>query len=187
MRIISGTYKKRKILAPEDKKTRPLKDLVKESIFNIIHHSNKFDVDLSKSSILDLFSGVGSFGIECLSRGAKEVFFIENYKNTLSILKKNLIALNIDNYSVVEKNIYHDKEIFYSNKKFNLIFIDPPYKDRKISMLLKKIYDSDILFENSLIILHRHKNVNDEIPDKFKILETKRYGISKLIFLTLKS
>jgi 16S rRNA (guanine966-N2)-methyltransferase len=97
MRIISGTYKRKKIFAPEDKKTRPLKDLVKESIFNIIHHSNKFDVDLSKSTILDLFSGVGSFGIECLSRGAKEVFFIENYKNTLSILKKNLIALNIYN------------------------------------------------------------------------------------------
>ena len=66
MRIISGSFKGKKILTPNDDKTRPLKDLTKESIFNIINHSNKFKINFSNSSILDLFSGVGSFGIECL-------------------------------------------------------------------------------------------------------------------------
>ena len=66
MRIISGLFKGKKIIEPLDKNTRPLKDLTKESIFNIIKHSNKFQVDFEKSDILDLFSGVGSFGIECL-------------------------------------------------------------------------------------------------------------------------
>ena len=75
MRIISGSFKGKKILIPKDKKTRPLKDLTKESIFNIIQHSTKFKINISNSSILDLFSGVGSFGIECLSRGVKKVFF----------------------------------------------------------------------------------------------------------------
>ena len=79
MRIISGIFKGKKILQPKDQKTRPLKDLTKESIFNLINHSNKFDLDLKKSIVLDIFSGVGSFGIECLSRGAKFVFFFENY------------------------------------------------------------------------------------------------------------
>mgnify|MGYP001214054837 CR=1 FL=1 len=78
MRVISGSLKGKKILEPKDIKTRPLKDLTKESIFNIILHSNKFKIDLKKSNILDLFSGVGSFGLECLSRGAKNVIFIEN-------------------------------------------------------------------------------------------------------------
>ena len=79
MRIISGSFKGKKILEPKNKKTRPLKDLTKESIFNIINHSNKFKIDFSNSYILDLFSGVGSFGIECLSRGVEKVIFIENY------------------------------------------------------------------------------------------------------------
>ena len=91
MRIISGIFKGKKIYEPEDLKTRPLKDLTKESIFNLINHSNKFKINLKNAKVLDLFSGVGSFGIECLSRGANEVIFIENYKNVLRILKKKFI------------------------------------------------------------------------------------------------
>ena len=93
MRIISGSYRGKKILEPKDTKTRPLKDLTKESIFNIINHSNKFKVQLTGAKVLDLFSGVGSFGIECLSRGAKKVIFAENYTGVLPVLKKNLLNL----------------------------------------------------------------------------------------------
>ena len=98
MRIISGIFKGKKILEPKDIKTRPLKDLTKESIFNILNHSNKFDIKLENSNILDLFSGVGSFGIESLSRGARGVVFIENYQNVLSILNlfECLMILKID-------------------------------------------------------------------------------------------
>ena len=103
MRIISGLFKGKKILEPKDFKTRPLKDLTKESIFNIINHSKKFTVDLKNSNILDLFSGVGSFGIECLSREAKKVVFIENYNGVLPILKKNLISIkSINNYKILK-------------------------------------------------------------------------------------
>ena len=91
MRIISGTFKGKRILDPKDNKTRPLKDLTKESIFNILAHSKKIKFKIEDSNILDLFSGVGSFGIECLSRGAKHVTFVENYDEVLPILKKNLL------------------------------------------------------------------------------------------------
>ena len=104
MRVISGVLRGKKILEPKDIKTRPLKDLTKESIFNIICHSNKFKINLENSIILDLFSGVGSFGIECLSRGVKKVTIIENYNGVLPILKKNLSNLKlIDNYHIIEK------------------------------------------------------------------------------------
>ena len=83
MRVISGQFKGKKIYEPKDLKTRPLKDLTKESIFNIINHSNKFKININKANILDIFSGVGSFGIECLSRDAKYVTFIENYQKVL--------------------------------------------------------------------------------------------------------
>ena len=75
MRVIGGKFKGKKILEPQDKQTRPLKDLTKESVFNIINHSNKFSININKANVLDLFSGVGSFGIECLSQGASHVTF----------------------------------------------------------------------------------------------------------------
>ena len=73
MRIISGKFKGRKLLQPSDKKTRPLKDIAKESIFNSIIHSKFINFNFNNSNILDLFSGSGSFGIECLSRNSKHV------------------------------------------------------------------------------------------------------------------
>ena len=91
MRIIGGNYRGKKIYLPADKKTRPLRDIVKESVFNLIEHSKKFKLEIKGSSVLDLFAGSGSFGIECISRGAKRVIFLENYPKILNILKKILI------------------------------------------------------------------------------------------------
>ena len=185
MRVISGSFKGKKILAPKDEKTRPLKDLTKESIFNIIQHSNKFKIEITDSRILDLFCGVGSFGIECLSRGSKEVIFIENYPEVLPLLKKNLSSLNlIQNYEIIEKNIYNDKIFSNLNYSFDIIFLDPPYKDKKIENLLIEIKNYKILSKDGIIILHRHKNQSDPIPNSFKLIEEKIYGISKIIFLS---
>ena len=107
MRIISGIFKGKKLYQPKDEFTRPLKDLTKESLFNIIVHSNKFIGKIKDANILDLFSGVGSFGLECLSREAKTVTFVENYKIVISILKKNISNLNLSGKSkVIEKDIF---------------------------------------------------------------------------------
>tara|TARA_B100000035_G_C20957614_1_gene534970 strand:- start:141 stop:701 length:561 start_codon:yes stop_codon:yes gene_type:complete len=185
MRIISGSFKGKKILEPKDSKTRPLKDLTKESIFNIILHSNKFKIDFSNSCILDLFSGVGSFGIECLSRGVRKVIFIENYPQVLPILKKNLISLSsIKNYEVIEKDIYRENIYLELKNKFDIIFLDPPYKDKNLEKLINKFQEKKILNENGIIILHRHKDESDNFPSNFKIIEKKVYGISKIIFLS---
>jgi len=184
MRIISGSYRGKKILEPKDIKTRPLKDLTKESIFNIINHSNKININLKNSNILDLFSGVGSFGIECLSRGAKNVVFIENYYSVLQILKKNLFDLkSIKNYKIIEKDIYNSNIFLELDNKFDIIFLDPPYKDKNLENLLVNILNEKILNKNGIIIVHRHKNEQDLIPKNFKIVEEKQYGISKIFFL----
>jgi 16S rRNA (guanine966-N2)-methyltransferase len=186
MRIIAGTFKGKKILDPMDIATRPLKDLTKESIFNIINHSNKFEINLEGSNILDLFSGVGSFGIECLSRGVKNVVFIENYNGVLPILKKNLINLKLsNNYNIIEQDIY-DKNLFFKfDNKFDIIFLDPPYKNKNLENLLINIKNAKILDKNGIIIVHRHKNEKDIIPKNYEIIEQKKYGISKIIFLTI--
>ena len=186
MRIISGTFRGKKILEPKDIKTRPLKDLTKESIFNILSHSNKFKIDLENSNILDLFSGVGSFGIECLSIGAKYVVFAEKYNGVLPVLKKNLQSLkSIENYEILEKDIYNINFLKTLDKKFDIIFMDPPYKDSDINDLLENIFNQKILNENGILIIHRHKDEKDLIPNKLKVIEEKKYGLSKIIFLSI--
>ena len=185
MRIISGNLKGKKILQPKDKDTRPLKDLTKESIFNIILHSNKFRINIKNSKILDLFSGVGSFGLECLSRGASSLIFIENYKEVLPILKKNIFNLKYQNTSlIVEKDIFKIFDFKIYNRKFDIIFLDPPYKDKNLENLLNEIKNQKMLNKNGIIILHRHKNEADNFPLSFKFIEQKVYGISKIIFLS---
>ena len=183
MRIISGNCKGKKILLPKDKLTRPLKDLTKESIFNIIKHSKLLDVNLENSEILDLFSGVGSFGLECLSRGALNVTFLESYTEVLTVLKNNIVNLKQQESSrVIEKDIFAENTLKALNNKFDIIFMDPPYKEKKLVYLLKTIIKLRLLKDNGVIIIHRHKKEEDIFPNEFKIIIEKNYGISKIIF-----
>jgi 16S rRNA (guanine966-N2)-methyltransferase len=152
MRIISGNFKGKKILLPKDKLTRPLKDLAKESIFNILKHSKLLNIELESSNVLDLFSGVGSFGLECLSRGAKNVTFLESYAYVLSVLKKNINNLNQQNQTkVIEKDIFAENTLKLLNDKFDIIFMDPPYKEKKLSFLLNAITKLELLNNGGMI------------------------------------
>ena len=112
MRIIGGKFKGKKILEPKDKQTRPLKDLTKESIFNIINHSNKFSININKANVLDLFSGVGCFGIECLSQGARHLGNyiingpnVKNFKEIYTFLN-NLIHIRHMQLKCICRNMY---------------------------------------------------------------------------------
>ena len=183
MRIIGGDLKGKKLLIPLDKSTRPLKDMVRESIFNILNHSSKVSKNINNSKVLDLFSGTGSFGIECLSRGAKEVIFFENYSNSLKILKKNIFNSKLeDKTKVYERNAYDLKETNLKNEIFDIIFLDPPFKDKEINILIDQIKMLKIANINTLIIMHRNKKSVDNIFKLLNILDEKNYGLSKILF-----
>ena len=184
MRIIAGKFKGRKIYNPADNITRPLKDRVRESIFNIIEHSKEMNFDLINSNVLDLYSGVGSFGLECLSRGARKVYFFENYTPALNILKKNVESLECKNNTNIVDNDVERIENFYKvfNKKINLVFLDPPFIDEKINLILNKIYEMRILSNKSYIIIHRKIINKDKLTNKFKEIRVETYGKSKIIF-----
>ncbi len=183
MRIIGGKNKGKKIFLPVDKNTRPLRDIVKESIFNLIEHSNKFNISISNSIVLDLFSGSGSFGLECISRGAKFITFVENYVHALGILKKNISMMGALPFSeIIEDNCFeliNEKKIF--SKTFDIIFLDPPYKYKNINVLIEQIIEKKILKKTGIILIHRHKKDDTDITSKLKILDTRKYGISKII------
>ena len=190
MRIIAGKLKGSTLHIPKDKNTRPLKDMVRESIFNFLNHSNKILFKLEKSNVLDLYSGTGSFGLECLSRQVEEVIFIEKEKRAFEILEKNIEKLKVKNkskiffddvFNVIEKQ---DKKPFSLSHylKFDLIFCDPPFKDTNINKLIELIVVKNLLKKNGIIIVHRHKNTKEKLTDYFKIIDERTYGISKIIF-----
>ena len=167
MRIISGRFKNKKIFLPTNKITRPLKDIVRESIFNIIEHSNNEYLELKGAKILDFFAGTGSFGIECLSRGAKKTIFFENYPSSNKILKKNLITLKLEKKTrVFESNTYNFSKDQLGQIKFDLIFLDPPFLHENINELIEKIKKTNIADKNTLIILHRNKKTKEKINDR---------------------
>ena len=184
MRIVSGNLKGRTINFLKNSKTRPLKDSVRESIFNLLLHSKKINFEFEKSNVLDIYAGTGSFGLECISRQSNNVVFIEKDKNAIEILKKNIDKLNVKkktkifNYDIFELIENKDK----INLKFNLIFCDPPYKDKNIQKLITLIYNRDLLKKNGIIILHRNKSTIEKLPDNFKLIDERQYGISKIIF-----
>jgi len=125
-------------------------------------------------------------GIECLSRGAKEVVFVENYTNALNVLKKNLENLKIfENYKILEFDIYNNIKILKNFRQFDIIFLDPPYKDKNLYNLFLEILNNNLLKRNGIVILHRHKNEEDNLPSDFKVLVEKKYGISRIKFYSL--
>ena len=184
MRIIGGRLKGRIIQFLKTKNTRPLKDSVKENIFNILSHSNEISVELKNAFVLDLYSGIGSFGLECLSRGAKMVTFVEIDFKALKILKKNLLKLSIHKHVEIIKN--RIENIKKWKKKYNIFFLDPPFKDLRFIDNLKELKNQKIYKKDHLIIIHREKNSKDDFEGILKILNEKVYGRSKIIFALFK-
>ena len=172
MRIISGNHKGKKIIEPKDKTTRPLKDITKEALFNVLQHSTIFNFNIVNANILDLFSGVGSFGLECLSRGASRVFFAENYKPAIKILKKNITILNYKERSdIIEKDIFNKNSFDKIKINFDLIFVDLPFKEERLLELFSIINKKKLPKDDGLIIFHRHKNTKDAFDKIIKFIE----------------
>ena len=182
MRVISGSLKGKSIDFLKNSFTRPLKDSVKENIFNILKHSNLINLKIENAKVLDLYSGIGSFGIECISRGAAKVTFIEKDKKAYEKLKKNLIKLSI----IENVKLFNDKIentlIDLSGKKFNLFFFDPPFSDRTFINNIGYIKQKRMFELSNLVIIHRENKTKDNIENFINVILTKKYGRSKIIF-----
>jgi 16S rRNA (guanine966-N2)-methyltransferase len=185
MRIISGKYKGKKILFPKKSITRPLRDRVRGNIFNILQHSNKIQFEFKNSIVLDLFSGSGSFGLECLSRDVNKVFFFEKNSKAFSILKKNLNTLNILNENAIAIN--DDVSLILNNKllsqiKPNLVFLDPPFVIKNFNGIIKDL--KKIINRKNILVIHT--NSKNNIHNKeLNFIEERFYGISKIYFAKL--
>ena len=183
MRVISGKFKKKKILLPDPKITRPLRDYVKESLFNLLTHTKSLNFEFDKSIVLDIFSGSGSFGIECLSRGSERAIFIEKNKDTLSILKKNINNFLLNNQCGI---IFDDflkinlNEVLKEN--VNLIFLDPPFECTILKEIFDKLRECHDQLSECLIMIHYEKN-NDFKFDDYLNIVIKKNMVDLLLFL----
>ncbi len=182
MRIISGKLKGQQISFLKNQNTRPLKDSVRENIFNILIHSKLVETNLIDANILDLYSGVGSFGLEAISRGAKMVTFVEKDEKATEILKNNLIKLKINNKAkILKKNVdelLHLKDL----KKYDIYFFDPPFKDKNFLKILLQLKKNRLSKKEVLIIIHRERKDIEKFDEVFKTVFEKIYGRSKIIF-----
>ena len=169
MKVISGTLKGRNIEGYNIDGTRPTMDRVKESIFSTIQDYIK------ESTILDLFAGSGQLGIEAISNGAKSCYFIDNNKEVINVLNKNINNLNISNKSKVFLSDWK-KFLNNTNTKFDIIFIDPPYKYNVYEKILEKIISLNLLNKNGLIIIEYQNLTLKEKYQNLILYKEKKYG-----------
>lgn len=186
MRIIAGKNKGTKLYTLEgDDITRPTLDRVKEALFNIIMPK------LNGSIILDLFAGSGALGIEALSRGANKVVFCDNSPKAVNIIKNNVSKTRNEEKSQIIHKDYKKCLDYLSEKKikFNIIFLDPPYKTNYIDESINIILEKNLLDEDGTIIIETDEKdrIIKQLEDKkVNIYDIRKYGRVNIIFLERK-
>ncbi|MFQ5963139.1 MAG: 16S rRNA (guanine(966)-N(2))-methyltransferase RsmD [Candidatus Scalinduaceae bacterium] len=191
MRVISGEAKGVRLSALSSKRTRPILNRIKESLFNILGDS------VVDSNVLDLFAGTGSLGIEALSRGAKMCLFVDNDFSSVQVIKKNLRDTKFSKRSVILRKDVFALFTFLTNKhmNFDIILVAPPYKlmdldckDReRMFSLLEKYAHRKIVNKKGIIVLQHHKKqmVSQEIFKQLKVTDQRCYGNTQLTFLRI--
>ncbi|MFH1653976.1 MAG: 16S rRNA (guanine(966)-N(2))-methyltransferase RsmD [Pseudomonadota bacterium] len=179
MRVIAGTAKGRKLVAPKGIfPTRPVLDKVKGAIFNILF-------DVTDLTVLDLFAGTGAIGIEALSRGAKRAVFVDNNRVALASLKKNIQSTGFENSSrVIDAHVARAiKMLQRREEKFDLIFIDPPYEKNLVNTTLSQLAETSIFQKDAIIIIEHSPKEMVEPVKAFALTETRKYGQTRISFL----
>ncbi len=172
MRVITGTARGRKLITLEGDDVRPTTDKVKESLFNII----QFDVE--GASFLDLFAGSGQIGIEALSRGARQVVFVDKSKKSIDVIRQNLKTTGFEKNAVVTGG---DSIAFLQRRKekYDIAFLDPPYSTGLLQKALEFL--PNVMSRNATIICEAP--INEELPitvGDFKIFRKYSYGKTAL-------
>jgi len=171
VRIVGGIYRGRTLNEFRGQDVRPTPDMVRESLFNILQFRIK------GATFLDLFSGTGAMGIEALSRGAKSVTFNDRARDSVNIIKSNLSKLGItDGVRVCNQDAL---SVLKSGEKFDIIYIDPPYKTELGVKALELV--SLALNDGGVAIFEDEKEFSGEIAG-LKITDRRKYGRVRLTF-----
>ncbi len=176
MRVISGSARGRKLIAPPGLDTRPTTDRVKESVFNIISPY------LPAKSVLDLFSGSGAMGVEALSRGSEHAVFVECNKSAFEVTRQNIELARVTDRAEV---IFGDSLAYLDRAKsqFDIIFLDPPYNTGLLSGAIKKIAEKNLLSEGGIIVAESEHLGEEPDGSHFDIIKRTKYGKTTVFVL----
>ena len=174
--LIAGKYKGKKLYHFSNMNVRPTKANIRKSVFQILEPFDGLEV-------LDLYAGVGTLGFEALSRGASQIVFVEKDPKAFAVLKKNIIDLNFTKgVKLVSEDIISYIENSNFTDKFDLIFLDPPYKDTKYLEIISLIKEKKIFNKYHKIIIHREQKSKEMLEKVINIELEKNYGRSRIIF-----
>ncbi len=182
MRIISGEKKGRKLIGKISQSTRPATDSNRETVFNILNNY----IEIEDSIVLDLFAGSGAMGFEALSRGAKHSFFIDSNKTAIECIEKNAGNLDFekDDFTIIKIDAL--KAIRLLSKKdlkFNLIFIDPPYRSNLVNSVLFDLIKYDLISNDAILSIEISFKEGIVTPEQYEFVTERVLGITKIIFL----
>ena len=187
IKIIGGVFKGTNLIVPKYN-VRPTSSFKRESIFSIIDsYAIKNSINLyKKKAFLDIFAGTGSIGLEAISRGMEKVFFYENNKKVLQILKKNCEKIcKKDQYKIFAEDVMNTS-FSLIDYKISLIFIDPPYYKYNISDILEILLDKKIVNKETIIVVEESSNNTFKISPMLKIINKKTYSKTIINFLKLR-
>lgn len=172
MRIIGGIHRSRNIVYPLDEnKVRPTKDRIREAVFSILQY------EIIDKDVLDVFAGSGAYGLESMSRGAKSATFIDHYDDSIRCINENIKNLKLINTNVINNDYYAALEKLYRNgMKFDVIFLDPPYKEDVYNEIINFMMNKNMLKENAILILESDRVLNVEQYNDIFSMKQYKYG-----------
>lgn len=182
MKVISGKYKGRILKGFDINGTRPTMDRVKESVFAMIQDYVK------DATVLDLYSGSGNLAIEAISNGSKKAYLVDNNIIAINTIKENIKMLNIDNTIIIKDEAKNALNKFINeNKKFDIIFLDPPYQTDELDKSLTIINDNiNLLSNNAIIVCETSVNINYNKYQNLIVYKTRKYGDKIVNILKIK-
>ena len=183
MRIVGGNHRGRRLVAPAGETVRPTSDRAREALFDILSHG-RFAAAGSPfvdEAVLDVFAGTGAFGLEALSRGAREAVFIENNRDALTALRRNIAALGEDDRAqVIAGDATRPPRPPFACA---LAFLDPPYRSGLAAAALEALARAGWLGNDALAVVEIGAKEGFSPPAGFTIVDERVYGAARLVFL----
>jgi 16S rRNA (guanine966-N2)-methyltransferase len=185
VRIIAGRHKGRVLTAPEGRAVRPTSDRAREALFDILAHGRFGEAPIFlDAQVLDAFAGTGALGLEALSRGAAHVTFIENDRTALAALRANIGALREEkNAAILPVDALHPPR---AGRAATLAFLDPPYGEDIAARALAAFAAAGWFAADALVVIEVAARQKLAAPAGFMLLEERRYGAARLVFLRCK-
>lgn len=180
MRIVAGKFRGRAIGGPSETDIRPTSDRLRETIFNILAHA--YDDPVMNAAVIDLFAGTGAMGLEAISRGARRTLFVEEAAKARALIRANVDALGVGGETRIFRRDARKLGEAPPGEKFTLAFLDPPYGQHLAEEALIAMREGHWLAPEALIVVEESLDAEVELPTGYKLLETRGYGATKIIF-----